>query len=508
MDDHDFTLTEPLAQLRSSGPLPLGLTVLWHPDWQRVGSQCYGPAAPGIWELHRYAPLFGAAPLEHRSVSRDPLLLERHADQRVTVTPSGGRMPVEVNGEPLVVPRTLNAEELGAGVVLRLGAGVLLCLHWMHGLPQPNRMPELVGVSAGIAGVRSLIEQVAPTSLPVLVLGETGTGKELVARAIHRLSACSTGRLLAVNMATLGEHLAAAELFGATRGAYTGAQQERSGLVGEAADGTLFLDEVGATPAPVQAMLLRLLETGEYRQVGGTRNLQSRARLIAATDLRLEAQTGMPAPFNQPLLRRLEAFVIALSPLRARRQDIGLLIVHFIQDLLTERGADALPSDFISRLCNHSWPGNVRQLAHVLRRAELALSANAPLDPERLLAPLNHDYLPALVKTAPRPAAPRRMLETVSDDAVLTALEHSNWCIRKAAEVLGVSRPSMYKLLARHPQVRLPVAIPPPELAEALARHGGDTARAAAALKTPSEALRRHLRQVQRAADAIEQEPA
>jgi two-component system nitrogen regulation response regulator GlnG len=327
---------------------------------------------------------------------------------------------------------------------------------------------------------------VAATDLPVLVLGESGTGKELVARAIHAASARAQGPMVAVNMAALNDSLAAADLFGAGKGAYTGADRARAGFFAEAAGGTLFLDEIGNAPAPVQPMLLRVLDGGYYRPLGADRDVQSRARLVAATD----QQLGV-GQFNQPLLRRLEGFVVRLPALRERREDIGLLIAHAAR--IWGESSGMLSTGLVAQMCRYDWPGNVRQLGNVVRRALLALRAGHMPS----LATLVAEATPARpVAAAPvaGPAPRRPAAARIDDDAVLAALDGHRWHIRAAAEALGISRPFMYKLIEAHPVIRAAAAIAPQELRSALDRHHGDVERCAMALRTPTEALRRHLR--------------
>lgn len=259
----------------------------------------------------------------------------------------------------------------------------------------------------------------------------------------------------------MNEQLAAADLFGAAKGAYTGAERTRGGFFAEAAGGTLFLDEIGDAPAAVQPMLLRVLDGGEYRPLGASRVEHSRARLVAATDQALDS-----ADFNQPLLRRLEGAVIQMPALRQRREDIGLLIAHIMRDWNANTGAAlVLPALLVGDMCRYHWPGNVRQLRNVVGRALLGLRTGA-LPAFAALVPPEGPAAGASV------VAPRRTnLAEVDHDAVLAAMDANAWQIQGAAQALGVSRPSMYKLLAAHPLVREADAIPLDELRAALAAH-------------------------------------
>jgi transcriptional regulator with GAF, ATPase, and Fis domain len=490
LDDNDYTLTSPLAATAQAGPALLCLTIVWHPDRSRIGEQCL--ATTNTLELSRYLPLFQRPgqlqqAIGYSGVSRESLQIVRDGEDNVHITPPASRMAVELNGVAIEGQVTLRREQVGAGAILGLGRAVLLCLHWMCCLPKDNPVPGLVGVGAAAIAARDLIRQVATTDVPVLLLGETGTGKEVVARAIHALGRRADRPLVAVNMATLNESLAAADLFGAAKGAYTGAQVARGGLFAEAQNATLFLDEIGNTPASVQPMLLRVLETGEYRPLGASTDMRSSARLIAATDQDLYG----PA-FNQALLRRLESFVIHLPPLRERREDIGLLLMH----LLEEVGMPEFPPALVSTLANFDWPGNVRQLKHVAKRCALALQAGTEPDIDSLLAV--RAYVPGQTDSAGFPpsasqARPRKAAD-LSEASVLAAMDNNAWQILGAAQALGISRPTMYKLLESHSQIRRPEQITQAEISTALDQANGDLEACAKLLKTPSEALRRHLR--------------
>jgi transcriptional regulator with AAA-type ATPase domain len=498
MLDPDHTFTSPLSGTAYAGPPLLALTVLWHPDPARIGAQYLQADTGQALEVSRFFPLFAhpgrdGLGLGHGSVSRQPLRLARDTGGRLALTPPDSRMTVEVNGSEIAQAVVLEAAQLDRGIVLGLGRSILLCVHWTDRLPRDNAVAGLLGVSAAAIQVRELIRTVAPTELPVLLLGETGTGKEVAARAIHALGQRADRALVAVNMAVMNEGLAAAELFGTARGAYTGAQSARSGLFAEADGATLFLDEIGNTPAAVQPMLLRVLESGQYRVVGGETDRRSSARVIAATDQDLSGQD-----FNQALLRRLERFVITLPPLRARREDIGVLIVHALAQARAAGGAalPALPFAFVSACANYDWPGNVRQLAHVLARA-LLLAQAGQLPLFEALVGVRHAAAAALAAAAPvalAVPARRRALDDFSDKEVVTALHNNGWQVQGAAAELGISRPSMYKLIEAHPAIRRPEAIAQNELQQALAQSGADVERCAALLLTPAEALRRHLR--------------
>lgn len=490
MSDPDATLTSyGIAESFGMAPV-LGLTILWHPQRERIGEQMLGPAAGGAIALNRFAPLFAHAgagpdgtPLGERSISREPVHIRFDADGSVAIDHVRGKMGLEINGCLSTGADHFAAADLERGIVLGLGSQIFVCLHLMRSLPRVSAVPALIGVGDAALKLREAIGQVAGTTMPVLLLGETGSGKEVAARAIHDLSARRDRRFVAINMATLSESLAAAELFGAVKGAYTGATGNRSGWFAEAGDGTLFLDEIGDTPASVQAMLLRVLESGEYRPLGAGTDSLSTARIVAATDQDLG--TG---GFSQALRRRLEAFVIRVPALRERREDIGVLVRHFLE--AEAPGEDwALPIDVLSQVFNGDWPGNVRHLSHAMRRVALDLQAGiVPVLKQSMSMPVIPVQQPVIPES--RPA--RRKVSELSDDDLVEAMEKSQWQILAASKQLGVSRPTVYKLLEAHPRIRIPSDIAEEEIRAAWHACDGDLQRCASRLMTPAEALRRH----------------
>lgn len=503
MKNQDQTLTSPLSDsAQTSAPL-LGLTIAWHPDLDRIGEQCINGNNAGELQLSRYLPLF-AKPgkdglgLGHGGISREPVRILRDAADGIEILPPASRMVLELNGEQIDGGVRLTSEQIDAGVVLGLGRTVLICLHWIRCLPKNNPVAGFLGVGTAAIKTRDLIRQAANGEGSVLLLGETGTGKEVAACAIHALGKRAGAPLVTVNMAALNESLAVADLFGAVKGSYTGAHVARNGLFAEAENATLFLDEIGNTPASVQPMLLRVLENGEYRPLGAQRVQHSSARLIAATDQDLYGDS-----FNQALLRRLESCVIQIPPLRARREDIGLLMAHLLRSSTLPGSADiVLPASLVGQFLNYHWPGNIRQLSHVLKRALSALQlGETPAFDVLVEAPsvrVTHGGRSIAAEEtdakSKADAPPRKRLADITEQDVLKAMEKHHWYIQGAAQELGVSRPSMYKLLEAHTQIRRPEKIAPEEIRRSLETSAGDLERCAALLKTPAEALRRHLR--------------
>ena len=229
---------------------------------------------------------------------------------------------------------------------------------------------EIVGSSGALQKVLSLVSKVAPTDATVLVTGETGTGKELVARAIHRRSRRSSRAFVSVNCAAIPRDLIASELFGHEKGSFTGAVQRRLGRFELAEGGTIFLDEVGELPAETQIALLRVLQEHEFERVGGTRSIQTNVRVIAATNRNLQAATAA-GTFRSDLFYRLNVFPIEMPPLRERREDIPVLVEYFIDRCTRSVGKDirGINKKSLDLLQSYPWPGNIRELQNVIERS-------------------------------------------------------------------------------------------------------------------------------------------
>ncbi len=239
-----------------------------------------------------------------------------------------------------------------------------------EGRPAEGTLPELVGQSEAMLELTRLIRMVAPRSTSVLIEGETGTGKEVVARALHRLSVRSQKPFVVLNCAAIPEALLEAELFGHTRGAFTGAVASRTGRIEAAHGGTLFLDEIGEMPLALQAKMLRFLECGELQRVGDNETLRVDVRVVAATHQPLE-QRATEKTFRLDLYHRLAVFPIEVPALRERREDVEILAEHFLEQMGRESPRKRLSEEGLVRLQMYSWPGNVRELMHVLERGAI-----------------------------------------------------------------------------------------------------------------------------------------
>lgn len=303
----------------------------------------------------------------------------------------------------------------------------------------------MVGESSAMQSAFEMIRRFARCEAPVLITGETGTGKELVAQAIHERSSRGSGPFVAINCAALPENLIASELFGYEKGAFTGAFSRKIGQIELANNGTLFLDEIGDLPIELQGHLLRFLQEGKIVRLGGQKPLNINARIVSATNVNLPASISA-GRFREDLFYRLNVLTLPIPPLRERGPDIELLAQFFLRVVARELGRDVSGFDNVAlrALCAHSWPGNVRELISVIRRA--VIMGNTPLINVTDLA-----LKPILVRQ-PRRQAPPEFLPNSSDElrGLLDALERNNHNRTRAARDLGVSRVTLYRMLNRH----------------------------------------------------------
>lgn len=372
---------------------------------------------------------------------RDDTISRRHALFR----PRGDAWQVEDLGSKsgiLVDGRSVDAAPLGPGATVTLGASTLRLEISHHDTRVPVASGEsfhgLVGASPAMREVFALLRRLAPLELPVLLGGETGTGKEELAGLVHRLSPRADREFVVVDCTQLEREHLRSELFGHVRGAFTGATRDRPGAFRRADGGTLFLDEIGELPLELQATLLRVLETGAFTPLGGSEPIRVDVRVVAAThrDLAVRAEAG---EFRQDLYYRLAGLEVPIPPLRARGDDVLLLAARLLPDgsVLAPSACDALRA--------HPWPGNVRELKNAIVRAAALAGARAIQAEDLRLQP------PTTPTPPPETASAGDELAAIEDEEtrIRTALERCRWNRAKAAELLGIGRTTLWRKMTR-----------------------------------------------------------
>lgn len=482
--------------------------ILFHPDAARMGACAYWAGKSSSFSIGRREPEFrreeGAGwTLEERTVSRHALTMERQGSAW-ELSRTTGSSRVRVDGEELGASLTLAGERARDGVVVILGDRVVLHLRYRPervedaGVVQAEERSRLLarlpGVSLAARRLRREVARAAASDGDVLLLGPTGTGKERVARAIHELT--GDGRpWVAVNVAALPPDIAAASLFGARKGAYTGADAHRQGYFRQADGGTLFLDEIGDAPLSLQPQLLRALQEREIQVLGGPTERVS-LRVVAATE---HDPDQHPESLRPALRYRLGANELRLPELRQRREDLGLLALAMFAELGRSGGpwesssgeALALWARCFEALAMHDWPGNLRELHHVLTQL-LAQPLRPRLGPRfgRRPAP------PSIAEPAPAAQRPQAVvrLQDVDDSLFLKAWKNAGHEPAALARALGVSRASVYRRVQRTPACRLAADIPLAELLVALDECHGDLEATAQKLEVSRRGLATRLR--------------
>ena len=301
----------------------------------------------------------------------------------------------------------------------------------------PRRFEQIIGNSPALESVLEQVEQVAPTDSTVLIQGETGTGKELIARAIHNLSARCGRPFIKLNCAAIPFDLLESELFGHERGAFTGAIAQKIGRFELADKGTLFLDEVGDIPPGLQPKLLRVLQEQEFERLGSTRTHQVDVRLVAATNRNLVDMVKRNE-FRSDLYYRLNVFPLPLPPLRGRREDIPSLVEHFVEIYAHRMGKqiERIPPETMSALTSYQWPGNIRELQNFIERSVILTSGN-----------VLHPPLASLKSAAEAESFGAITLEDAERDHIRKTLEQTRWVVagpNGAAARLGIKRSTLY----------------------------------------------------------------
>ncbi len=427
MSDPTLTGDMALPTAKRQKRVAFGLTLVYCAGTQRAGAQhALSRARPTT--LGRESTLFEGEALGDRRLSREHLVFE-HRARRWRLTDPGSKNGTTVNGQ------AVTEHALDPGDVIRAGDTILVFSEVP--LTEPARS-DLVGVGPAMTDARDALDRVAPTAHTVLLLGETGTGKEVAARHVHARSR-RRGPLVAVNCASLRGHLLESELFGHVKGAFTGADRDRDGLFRKADGGTLLLDEVGELPLEVQARLLRALQEKTIRPVGGTREIRVDTRVVAATNRPLEGAVQQGG-FRSDLYARIARWIVTLPPLRARREDLGLLT----RTLLDREDPDAdVTVELMEALLAHDWPLNVRGLDNALIAARIAAPDRTTLDVCRAVTDVlaRQGSLSESESSAPAPITPELLAE---------ALTRHRGKVAAAARALGLSRQQLYRQLEQH----------------------------------------------------------
>jgi two-component system response regulator HydG len=305
----------------------------------------------------------------------------------------------------------------------------------------------LIGKSQGMKDVVSILERIAPSNVPILIEGESGTGKDLLARAAHAMSSRASRPYVALNMSAIPENLAESELFGHEKGAFTGAEQARPGFFAEAEGGTLFLDEVGLLPPALQPKLLRVLQDGEYIPVGSRKPRKADVRIIAATNENLQ-RSVREGKFREDLWFRLRVVPLRLPPLRERKEDVPLLVEHLVKKHALRLARPPLQPDAeaMKALLDHAWPGNIRELEHAIERG-LLLARGAVITLQ--------DLPPELSQQAQDPAGGsegryRRARDAWERKYFEDLLREAGGSAARAAELAGIHRSTLYEKLTRY----------------------------------------------------------
>jgi DNA-binding NtrC family response regulator len=357
------------------------------------------------------------------------------------------------------IPQAVEAMRLGARTYLQKPFPTPSLMRLLSEIEQLKGLRQgisgrggLIGASRSMRRVYAQIDMAAACELPVLIRGETGTGKELAAHAIHALSKRQGRPFIAINCSAIPKDLAESELFGHEPGSFTGATARRTGCFVQASGGTLFLDEINSLPAELQPKLLRVLESGEVRPVGSNTTVKSDARIIAASNVDLERMIDEHR-FREDLFFRLDGMPVSMPALREHPEDIPSIAAIILERMPVAARPCALGMDAMAALLGHGWPGNVRELMNLVRRAAIVAAADQPEGPVTILAA--HLDLPDAVPALPFKEAQEQAADAWARRTVQAALVRAGGSMTKAAALLQMHRGAIYKLVKR-----LGIAIP------------------------------------------------
>jgi len=398
-----------------------------------------GPASPKTFTLH---PKTTVGAVEGDIVIDDEYLSRRHFEIRLEPAPT--IVDLDSTNGTFVNGVRIEKAALDNGYTITAGkCSFRFTIKTAREKLEPSKSTSFLGIVSQAPSMRrifALIERVAPTDIAILLVGETGTGKELVARAIHRLSTRS-GAFIPVNCGAITRELVESELFGHEKGAFTGADRARAGLFELADNGTIMLDEVADLPAELQSRLLRTIETGEVRRVGSTRYKNVNARVIAATNRELKGEVAAKR-FREDLFFRLTAVTVHIPPLRERKEDIPLLAEHFIAEIAKKSNlpTKTLSPDTLRELEDYDWPGNVRELKNAVERAFI-------LSEQHAIGPSDLQFAAEAQRAKELPSLNIKELEVV---AIREALARAGGIKRRAAMLLGISPSTLDEKMKRY----------------------------------------------------------
>ncbi len=507
------TLPSVLASIEEeSRKQDLFITIAFHPNTARIGSYVSLAGIRGEKPriVGRESPCFSRGepnglPLDDLYISREALHL-CHASGGVILKRLANSSRVSVDGQEMISECKIDEAQLKRGVCIVLGGRIVLLLHRAI---RPTTVQldhdmkhSLVGSSAYMASLRKQIAQLAATDADVLIRGETGTGKELVANALHASSDRSSADLVAVNMAAIPTSLAPSILFGSIRGAYSGADKSSAGYFEQAEGGTLFLDEVGDTPEEIQTQLLRALQQREIQVVGGPIRSVN-VRVISATDAILGNQS---CNFKAALHHRLSQSEIFLLPLREHREDVGTVFWSFVKTNFDAVGRNKLLpteesgayviarwADLFAKFLMYTWPGNIRELKNFSQQIAVA-SSSALSVPGSIIKRVSRSETVAVHENAPPFQVQVTVPKKYTEEEFLQGFEKARFEVSPAARQLGLSRQAIYRRIADTPGLCLADELPRYRIQEALDRYDGDIESAAMSLRVSFCALQARLR--------------
>lgn len=491
------------------------LQIVWHPEQGRIGDVAH------LVELERpgaRVPVSGRAPTFAPATDGSdgsPAFDERHGDPpafavgggpdgEIEIEPGGGKHRVKVNDEVLTAPRRLSIEELATGVVIAVAQRFVFVLRYIREPRASSDDLGLVGASDAIGSVRDEIRKVAGLDYKdVLIRGETGVGKEEVAKAITALSPRAGKPLVTVNMGALMASTALSELFGHERGAFTGAVERRDGQFVEADGGTLFLDEIGELAGEVQPMLLRALESREVQPLGSRQKRKVDVRILMATDANLEERIA-DKTFREALFRRLGHFTINVPPLRARREDVGPLLLHFLRREFeqaheprarTRSIGEWLPGNVAARAALMPWPRNVGELRSFASEVFIRFRERERVEVDDWLAQRLHRPKPKSAPAARPSAANTRRPNGMLDLEEFRQVYLDNDCQPAAvAEQLRISTKTVYKVLRENPEIgAVAKDVASSDLLREYVESGRDIAKLAKRLRTSARSIKARL---------------